>query len=96
MRPNGLTPIGDKLDRLLRQYMNELDLAKRSGREDSIKPVNYIVITDGAASEFSRTAAARKHADCGPSADDPAEVIVNAARRLDNGGYLLSQVRFPT
>ena len=59
MRPNGLTPIGDKLDRLLRQYMNELDLAKRSGREDSIKPVNYIVITDGAASEFSRTAAAR-------------------------------------
>ncbi|KAM5534816.1 hypothetical protein V8D89_011532 [Ganoderma adspersum] len=74
VRPNGLTPIGDKLDRLLRQYMNELDLAKRSGREDSIKPVNYIVITDGAAT------------------DDPAEVIVNAARRLDNGGYLLSQL----
>ncbi|PIL37408.1 hypothetical protein GSI_01102 [Ganoderma sinense ZZ0214-1] len=74
VRPNGLTPIGDKLDRLLRQYLNELDLAKRSGREESVKPVNYIVITDGAAT------------------DDPAEVIVNAARRLDRDGYLLSQL----
>ncbi|KAI1796108.1 hypothetical protein LXA43DRAFT_937673 [Ganoderma leucocontextum] len=74
VQPYGLTPIGDKLDRLLRQYMNELDSAKRSGREDSIKPINYIVITDGAAT------------------DDPAEVIVKTARRLDKDGYLLSQL----
>ncbi|TBU41457.1 hypothetical protein BD309DRAFT_898060 [Dichomitus squalens] len=72
--PHGLTPIGDKLDRLLRGYINELENAKRAGREDSVKPINYIVLTDGAAT------------------DDPAEVIVNAARRLDNGGYLLSQL----
>ena len=33
-----------------------------------------------------------ENTDYGASADDPAEVIVNIARRLDKGGYLLSQV----
>ena len=95
VRPNGLTPIGDKLDRLLRQYLSELDEAKLQGREDSVKPVNYIVITDGAASEPSsiKLPLLGYLLTVASSADDPADVIVNVARRLDRGGYLLSQVR---
>ena len=46
-----MTPIGETLDRLLRTYLNRLDAAKRAGREDSVRPVNYIILTDGAASE---------------------------------------------
>ena len=51
IRPRGMTPIGETLDRLLRTYLNRLDAAKRAGREDSVRPVNYIILTDGAASE---------------------------------------------
>lgn len=48
-----MTPIGTKLEEILLEYLDELDAMKASGGEwKSIKPVNYIVITDGAPSAF--------------------------------------------
>ncbi|KAI0375942.1 hypothetical protein BV20DRAFT_26935 [Pilatotrama ljubarskyi] len=75
--PGGATPIGERLEELLLYYMNELDASKESGGQaavKAIKPVNYIIITDGAPT------------------DDPAAVIANAAKRLDEGRYPLTQV----
>ncbi|KZT71568.1 hypothetical protein DAEQUDRAFT_665888 [Daedalea quercina L-15889] len=54
VRPSGPTPIGEKLESLLLYYLGTLE--KAQAREDAgvssnlkhIKPVNYIVITDGA------------------------------------------------
>jgi len=80
VRPGGITPIGEKLETLLLYYLDNLEHAKaRMEAGDpramkAIKPVNYIVITDGAPT------------------DDPEEVIVAAARRLDAHNFPLSQV----
>ncbi|KAI0638472.1 hypothetical protein C8Q77DRAFT_1091308 [Trametes polyzona] len=48
--PRGATPIGERLEELLLYYLNELDDAKKSGgvtATKAIKPVNYIILTDG-------------------------------------------------
>ncbi|KAH9943185.1 uncharacterized protein BXZ73DRAFT_3163, partial [Epithele typhae] len=74
VQPDGLTPTGGKLDELLTKYLDKLDAAKKRGNQYDVKPVNFIVITDG------------------QSSDDPVDVIVRAAKRLDEGHYLLSQV----
>ena len=52
VQPCGMTPIGERLDRLLRAYMKRLDAAKANGQEDTIRPVNFIILTDGTASEY--------------------------------------------
>jgi hypothetical protein len=52
VKPRGSTPIGFRLETLLLAYMDKLDAAKRRGNMDSVKPVNFIVLTDGAASRF--------------------------------------------
>ncbi|CDO73817.1 hypothetical protein BN946_scf185015.g146 [Trametes cinnabarina] len=51
VEPRGATPIGEKLEELLLYYVNSLDTAYAAGgltAVKAIKPVNYIVITDGA------------------------------------------------
>ncbi|CAE6481172.1 unnamed protein product [Rhizoctonia solani] len=51
VRPKGITPTGEKLEELLLAYMNRLEQAREQdpeGEFKSIKPVNFIVITDGA------------------------------------------------
>ncbi|KAG9093793.1 hypothetical protein FRC07_011413 [Ceratobasidium sp. 392] len=45
VRPNGITPTGQKLEELLLAYMARLE---ESPSDNLIKPVNFIVITDGA------------------------------------------------
>ncbi|KIJ69750.1 hypothetical protein HYDPIDRAFT_78441 [Hydnomerulius pinastri MD-312] len=80
IRPDGLTPIGQKLDELVGDYITKLEAAKR--RKDKgdtfalkqIKPINFIVITDGVPT------------------DEPADVITVLARRLDKHHFPLSQV----
>ncbi|KAI9569280.1 hypothetical protein HD554DRAFT_2020640 [Boletus coccyginus] len=80
VRPHGLTPIADKLDTLVGDYVEKLERAARRKRKgDSlalkqIKPVNFIVITDGAPT------------------DEPVDSIVSLARRLDHANIPLSQV----
>ncbi|KAG6331583.1 hypothetical protein ID866_7508 [Astraeus odoratus] len=80
VQPYGLTPIGEKLEGLLSEYIRRLENAQNlCDKGDSlalkqIKPVNFIVITDGAPT------------------DDPESVIVAAARRLDASHFPLSQV----
>ena len=60
VRPEGPTPIGEKLESLLLYYMDSLEKAKARADEGdhslmrAIKPVNYIVITDGAPSKLPR------------------------------------------
>ncbi|KAK7470159.1 hypothetical protein VKT23_001597 [Stygiomarasmius scandens] len=69
VQPSGATPLGGTLKRVITPYINRLDDAEKiGGREavEKIKPVNYIVITDGA-----------------PTDDTTEDVIINAARRLD-------------
>ncbi|KZT29376.1 hypothetical protein NEOLEDRAFT_1153908 [Neolentinus lepideus HHB14362 ss-1] len=79
-RPYGATPIGERLESLLLDYLEKLEKAKDEynagdrGAMAGIKPVNYIVITDGAAT------------------DDVEGPIVSAARRLDVKHFPLSQV----
>lgn len=80
VQPLGLTPIGERLEGLLSDYLRNLERAQR--RRDNgdpsalnqIKPVNFIVITDGCPT------------------DDPESVIVAAARRLDAKHFPLTQV----
>ncbi|KAG8745204.1 hypothetical protein FRC10_008516 [Ceratobasidium sp. 414] len=78
VRPNGITPTGEKLEELLLAYMARLEESAHSAHSpDSpvlVKPVNFIVITDGAPT------------------DDPESVIVATARRLDAGHFPLMQV----
>ncbi|KIO31076.1 hypothetical protein M407DRAFT_14197 [Tulasnella calospora MUT 4182] len=78
--PYGITPTGEKLEELLLEYLLKLEDAKAAqlggdaGALKRVKPVSFLVITDGAAT------------------DDPESVIVQAARRLDEGRFPLSQV----
>ncbi|KIM57948.1 hypothetical protein SCLCIDRAFT_129376 [Scleroderma citrinum Foug A] len=80
VQPKGPTPIGDKLDVLLSNYIRRLELVQRkhdlgnTSALKQIKPVNFIVTTDGVPS------------------DDPESVIVATARRLDLGHFPLSQI----
>jgi hypothetical protein len=92
IRPRGVTPIGEKLEELLRAYLSRLEAAHDSGNIKAIKPVSYLVITDGAPSSyleylFYSTRLSRS------SADDPESVIVQAARRLDARHFPITQVR---
>lgn len=80
VRPLGLTPIGERLEGLLSDYLRDLERAQRQHDKGDpsalkkIKPVNFIVITDGCPT------------------DDPESVIVAAARRLDAKHFPLTQV----
>jgi len=53
IRPAGLTPIGERLEELMHPYLDRIEAAKAAGPEalKRIKPVNYIVITDGVPSD---------------------------------------------
>ncbi|RPD66878.1 hypothetical protein L226DRAFT_529278 [Lentinus tigrinus ALCF2SS1-7] len=46
VQPDGITPIGEKLDTLLNDYLDQVDEAKKSKRQLP-KPVNILVLTDG-------------------------------------------------
>ncbi|KAG8690563.1 hypothetical protein FRC09_011937 [Ceratobasidium sp. 395] len=79
IHPRGQTPTSARLDSLLRSYVASIEQAyKATSSTDpsitGIKPVNFIVITDGAPT------------------DEPEDVIVAAARRLDRGDFPLSQL----
>lgn len=50
VQPDGTTPIGARLEELLLYYMEKLDEAKARGDAKSIKPINYVILTDGAPS----------------------------------------------
>jgi uncharacterized protein with von Willebrand factor type A (vWA) domain len=49
--PKGATPTGQRLQKILGAYLKEYEQLKKVGREDEKKPLNLIVITDGAASD---------------------------------------------
>ncbi|KAG5636194.1 hypothetical protein H0H81_008864 [Sphagnurus paluster] len=53
IQPFAATPIGDKLEELLQEYMNKIEsVAKNLPALRKIKPVNYIVLTDGSPSMY--------------------------------------------
>jgi len=76
VKPRGITPIGEKLEELLLEYVSGLEHAKDTDPAllKSIKPINYIVLTDGAPT------------------DDPEAVIVATAKRLDARNFPITQV----
>ncbi|WWC92752.1 uncharacterized protein L201_007711 [Kwoniella dendrophila CBS 6074] len=55
VKPNGFTPTGQRLEDILREYMISLEKSSRGstmfGRNAAIKPMNLIIITDGAPSD---------------------------------------------
>jgi hypothetical protein len=54
VKPRGSTPTGTRLNAILKQYLTDLTKAMKDearGREHNLKPLNIIVITDGAASD---------------------------------------------
>ncbi|KAG6373860.1 hypothetical protein JVT61DRAFT_6012 [Boletus reticuloceps] len=80
VQPEGPTPIANKLDILVGDYVDKLERAgRRKHKGDAlalrqIKPVNFIVITDGVPT------------------DEPMDSIVSLARRLDHEHVPLAQV----
>ncbi|KAL4748114.1 hypothetical protein BDW72DRAFT_181163 [Aspergillus terricola var. indicus] len=46
--PSGATPIGTRLHQILTPYLRDLKRLTSQGRESELKPLNIIVITDGA------------------------------------------------
>lgn len=91
--PNGGTMIGRKLEDLLLKYLEQLDKAKSQGTTGGIKPVNYIVITDGEPCEHHSVVPCRSFSLTAVTADDPADVIVQTAKRLDKSHYPTNQVK---
>ncbi|EIM83220.1 uncharacterized protein STEHIDRAFT_133182 [Stereum hirsutum FP-91666 SS1] len=51
VRPSGATPLGSRLDQLLREYTRKLKTARAVGVPKNVKPINYLVITDGEPSD---------------------------------------------
>ena len=55
--PDGITPTGEKLEELLLDYMLKIEEARDSDQTGEalkkIRPVNFVVLTDGAPSEHS-------------------------------------------
>lgn len=57
VRPEGITPTGEKLEELLLDYLLQLEEAREAqingdeGAMKRIKPINFLVITDGKASD---------------------------------------------
>ncbi|KAM6496154.1 hypothetical protein JOM56_008860 [Amanita muscaria] len=48
VRPNGATPIGNKLEELLIEYLSVIEpLHDRPAELKKVRPVNFLVITDG-------------------------------------------------
>ncbi|KAH0840306.1 hypothetical protein J3R83DRAFT_1316 [Lanmaoa asiatica] len=98
VRPQGLTPIANKLDILVGDYVEKLEKAtRRKNKGDpftlkQIKPVNFIVITDGAPSKLAVCVWYSRRCQFRISADEPVDSIVSLARRLDRGNYPLAQV----
>lgn len=56
--PYGVTPIGEKLEALLLEYLLRIETAKDqyeagiANAMKSVKPINFIVLTDGAPSQY--------------------------------------------
>jgi hypothetical protein len=47
VRPNGATPLGDRLEEILQPYIEKLESANTSENVRKIKPLDIVVITDG-------------------------------------------------
>lgn len=95
VRPTGpLTPIGARLEHMLSDYTGEIIQAKIHGPNTlkKFKPVNYIVITDGAASMLFTQILGLFFEAISHLADDPDYTLPRAAKRLDDNNFPLSQV----
>ncbi|KAL8296548.1 hypothetical protein RB597_005912 [Gaeumannomyces tritici] len=78
--PSGMTPTGKRIGEILGPYVDEyaVKAARKGAKKTGMKPVNLIVITDGAPTD---RAGFKVH-----------EVLHSAARQLDQAGAPLYQV----
>lgn len=68
-------------------------LAGEEGALKKVKPINIVVITDGTSMALRYGPSELMYSPrAGEPTDDPESVIVQAARRLDEGKFPLSQV----
>ena len=84
--PAGPTPLGECLESTAQPLLKDLDGGK------SRKKTNFLVITDGRASELYISAGIKRSSHR-RTADDAESAIVQIANRLDRAGATLSQVR---
>ena len=95
--PFGVTNIGEKMETLMLAYLARIEKAKDqydagdTTAMSDIKPVNYIILTDGAPSKSNCYSFLPLLIEI--LADDPEAVIISAARRLDARHFPLSQAR---
>jgi len=92
--PKGVTLIGNKLEELLQEYFSIIEpLQNKPAELKKIKPVNYLIITDGYPSTSNSLRASILN-DLHNSylADDPEAVIVQVAKRLDDKYLPITQV----
>ncbi|KIY52614.1 hypothetical protein FISHEDRAFT_12588, partial [Fistulina hepatica ATCC 64428] len=76
--PTTATPIGERLDAILDDYLTKVEQTRFTEASAKIKPINVIVITDGIPTDTGDMV--------------PEKVIVRAAERLDRGRFPESQV----
>lgn len=84
VEPDGATPTGAKIEELMMEYLDGIEVAKQCRATGQPFPPgfveprkrNYLIVTDGAAT------------------DDVEEVLVTIARRLDQNHFPLSQLGF--
>jgi hypothetical protein len=85
VRPLGGTPTGTRLNHILQYFLAQLEQSlerQRRGQEATVKPLNIIVITDGAPSDDVETiivSAAKKLDSWGA---EPAQVVFSSSRSV--------------
>ncbi|KAE9400287.1 hypothetical protein BT96DRAFT_1098210 [Gymnopus androsaceus JB14] len=84
VQPQGTTPLGARLNTLLRNYLDEIEAGKLKNKSKDmkrkIKPIIYVVITDG------------RPTDKPGSEFNIESVILNTSIRLDEGNFPLDQL----
>ena len=95
VEPQGCSFLALKLEELLKDYLTELENSQSQVHGWKVKPINYIIITDGAPSTFNRILSSQSLKSMLNSvltADDPEPVIAHAAKTLDKGNFPQGQV----
>ncbi|CDZ96163.1 von Willebrand factor, type A [Phaffia rhodozyma] len=82
IRPEGHTRMSLKLDTLLRNYIDRLE-----SLEAGLRPLNLIVMTDGASLRASSS-----NTNPFVQSESPESIIAAAAKRLDHGNYPSNQL----
>lgn len=95
IQPEGMTPMGTKIEMLLLEYMDEIERYKatKSGKEPKKRNVSLLLRCSTVfLILFALIWSQYVCITDGAATDDPESVIVACARRLDEGRFPLAQI----